>query len=107
MQPNAQQVHDDLASLFSRNLTFNPELRAAAAKDSPRQEPAPPAQSPPIVYSISQHYHHMLRDQSPRSQQRSKSRSNRAHRQRWLNVHRQSPHRARRLRLKPSSATLA
>ncbi|OAQ90818.1 hypothetical protein VFPFJ_04977 [Purpureocillium lilacinum] len=58
MQPNAQQVHDDLASLFSRNLTFNPELRAAAAKDSPRQEPAPPAQSPPIVYSISQHYHH-------------------------------------------------
>ncbi|KAJ6445981.1 Pyrimidine pathway regulatory protein 1 [Purpureocillium lavendulum] len=58
MQPNAQQVHDDLASLFSRNLTFNPELRAAAAKDTPRQEPTPPVQSPPIVYSISQHYHH-------------------------------------------------
>ncbi|UNI14924.1 hypothetical protein JDV02_001502 [Purpureocillium takamizusanense] len=60
MQQNAQQVHEDLASLFSRNLTLNPELRAAAAKDSSRQEPEPalPVQSPPIVYSISQHYHH-------------------------------------------------
>ncbi|POR36582.1 Uncharacterized protein TPAR_03272, partial [Tolypocladium paradoxum] len=59
MQPNAQQVHDDLASLFSRNLTFNPELRASAPKETPRQEPTPaPVSSQPIVYSISQHYHH-------------------------------------------------
>lgn len=60
MQPNAQQVHEDLASLFSRSLTFNPELRVSAPKEAPRQEPCfpgPPAPQP-IVYSISQHYHH-------------------------------------------------
>jgi hypothetical protein len=55
MHPNGQQVQDDLVSLFSRNLTFNPELHASSPKETPRQE-APASQ--PIVYSISQHYHH-------------------------------------------------
>ncbi|KAM4059078.1 hypothetical protein HRG_008052 [Hirsutella rhossiliensis] len=60
MQPNAHQVHDDLASLFSRSLTLNPELRASTPKEAPRQEPSlsPSAPPQPIVYSISQHYHH-------------------------------------------------
>ncbi|PHH84524.1 hypothetical protein CDD83_1816 [Cordyceps sp. RAO-2017] len=75
MQPNAQQVHEDLASLFSRTLTFNPDLRAAAPKDAPRQEPplslASPPSSPsqPIVYSISQHYHHSAHIAKPVPQQ--------------------------------------
>ncbi|KHN99983.1 uncharacterized protein MAM_01907 [Metarhizium album ARSEF 1941] len=59
MQANAQQVQDDLANLFSRNLTFNPDFHVSAQKDTLRQEPAPLAPVPqPIVYSISQHYHH-------------------------------------------------
>lgn len=67
MQPNTQQAHDDLASLFSRNLTFNPELRASAPKETPRQEPtpAPVVTSQPIVYSISQHYHHSAHTVKP------------------------------------------
>lgn len=71
MQPNAQQVHDDLASLFSRSLTFNPEHCASAPKEAPRQEPStspsPPPQ--PMVYSISQHYHHSAHAVKPPAQQ--------------------------------------
>ncbi|PNY22672.1 Uncharacterized protein TCAP_07075 [Tolypocladium capitatum] len=75
MQPNTQQVHDDLASLFSRNLTFNPELRVSAApKETPRQEPTPaPVTSQAIVYSISQHYHHSAHNANPARQQEDAS----------------------------------
>lgn len=68
------QVHDELAALFSRNLTLNPEAAAAILSKEQASQPAPPAQSPPppqprtgagpvaptpvITYSISQHYHH-------------------------------------------------
>jgi hypothetical protein len=58
MQPN-MHAHDDLATLFSRNMTFNPQVQESTHQNIPRQEPQPasiPAQ--PIVYSISQHYHH-------------------------------------------------
>ncbi|EFY90913.1 hypothetical protein MAC_03029 [Metarhizium acridum CQMa 102] len=59
MQANAQQVQDDLANLFSRNLTFNPDFHVSAQKETARQEPTPAAPvSQPVVYSISQHYHH-------------------------------------------------
>ncbi|KAH7328623.1 hypothetical protein B0I35DRAFT_23070 [Stachybotrys elegans] len=63
VQPNMQhnmQLPDELAALFARNLTFNPELhQASIPREAPRQEPSPPAApAQPIVYSISQHYHH-------------------------------------------------
>jgi hypothetical protein len=65
IQPTMQHnmhLHEDLAALFSRNLTFNPDIREhAAPADVPRQEPqqeAPPVSPQPIIYSISQHYHH-------------------------------------------------
>ncbi|KAM0427499.1 hypothetical protein ACHAPT_007459 [Fusarium lateritium] len=54
IQPN-MQMQDDLAALFSRNLTFNPEpapVPAPVAHQEHRQEPATP-----IVYS-SVHYTH-------------------------------------------------
>lgn len=41
-------THEDLATLFSRNLSLNPCV-------APKEEPKPET---PIVYSISQHYHH-------------------------------------------------
>lgn len=70
MQANAQQVHDDLANLFSRNMTFNPEFHTSTPKETPRQEPAIPAQAAqPIVYSISQHYHHSAHIVKPPSQE--------------------------------------
>ncbi|KAL2757367.1 hypothetical protein ACRALDRAFT_2039812 [Sodiomyces alcalophilus JCM 7366] len=81
-QPN-MQVHDDLAALFSRNLTFHPELQSQAQEqqprtaveetsmlDTPRGPPTDyhtvatathPSSNPntkPITYSISQHYTH-------------------------------------------------
>uniref|UniRef100_A0A1Y1N8S6 Uncharacterized protein n=1 Tax=Photinus pyralis TaxID=7054 RepID=A0A1Y1N8S6_PHOPY len=69
MQANAQQVQDDLANLFSRNLTFNPDFHLSAQKETPRQEPTPAAPvSQPIVYSISQHYHHSAHTAKPASQ---------------------------------------
>lgn len=68
MQPDGQQVHDDLASLFSRNLTLHPNLYAAASKEALRHElePAPaPVHSQPIIYSVSQHYHHSAHAAKP------------------------------------------
>lgn len=61
IQPN-MQVHDELAALFSRNMTF--------------QQPPPPEpvkqSEPQIVYSISQHYHHsshlVQKNEEPTSQ---------------------------------------
>lgn len=69
------QMHDELAALFSRNLTFNPELQAQAqaqahaqaqaeaqaqaqAQAPVHQEAPVPEASKPIIYSVSQHYNH-------------------------------------------------
>lgn len=56
------QMHDELAALFSRTLTFNPEIQAPA----PREEPKP--ESTPITYSISQHYTHSAHVTRPSSE---------------------------------------
>ncbi|KAM0281012.1 hypothetical protein ACHAQH_003741 [Verticillium albo-atrum] len=67
------QANDDLSALFSRNLTFSPELQSQGQTqsmvpksmvDEPKQAPhdvnatAPKSTPEPIVYSISQHYIH-------------------------------------------------
>ncbi|KAL6855837.1 hypothetical protein J3F83DRAFT_469914 [Trichoderma novae-zelandiae] len=49
------QVHDELAALFSRNMTFNPE---AVPKEMPQEMGVTEQVNQPIVYSISQHYNH-------------------------------------------------
>ncbi|KAH6610544.1 hypothetical protein Trco_000564 [Trichoderma cornu-damae] len=49
------QIHDDLAALFSRNMTFNPE---AVPKEMPQEVVVPERINQPIVYSMSQHYNH-------------------------------------------------
>ncbi|RTE73769.1 hypothetical protein BHE90_011815, partial [Fusarium euwallaceae] len=54
IQPNMQMQQDDLAALFSRNLTFNPEPVPAPAP-IPQEHHLEPAK--PIVYS-SVHYTH-------------------------------------------------
>ncbi|KAH7170989.1 hypothetical protein EDB81DRAFT_186611 [Dactylonectria macrodidyma] len=69
----SMQMHDELATLFSRNLTFNPELQAQlqaqaeaeaqaqaqAQVQSQAQVPVPQEDLPkPIIYSVSQHYNH-------------------------------------------------
>ena len=41
--------HEDLVDLFSRNLSFNPYV-------APQEDPS--QSEPPIIYSITQHYHH-------------------------------------------------
>src|SRR5687768_13492323 len=65
VQPT-MQGHDELSMLFSRNLTFNPELQV------PRQEASPePAPSQPIIYSISQHYHHSAHIPKPQPQEQT------------------------------------
>lgn len=71
MQSN-MQVPDELLALFSRNLTFNPELQAAVANEQQphqpvqQQEPAPVPEQP--VYSASQHYNHSYHIAKPRTQ---------------------------------------
>ncbi|PHH74411.1 hypothetical protein CDD82_4946 [Ophiocordyceps australis] len=77
MQPNAQHVSDELASLFSRTLTFNPSLctQELSQQDSPS---APVPASSPITYSISQHYNHsahIARAQAARAQAQHQSSS--------------------------------
>jgi len=61
------QSHDDLAALFSRNLTFNTEVQSQVQSPKPEAElkqtpdPAPTNAAPtpaPIIYSITQHYTH-------------------------------------------------
>ncbi|EFQ31308.1 hypothetical protein CGRA01v4_10610 [Colletotrichum graminicola] len=61
------QSQDDLAALFSRNLTFNPEVQSQVQSPKPEDElkqtpdPAPTNAAPtpaPIIYSITQHYTH-------------------------------------------------
>ncbi|OAA71446.1 hypothetical protein ISF_01997 [Cordyceps fumosorosea ARSEF 2679] len=69
MQSN-MQVPDELLALFSRNLTFNPELQAAMANEQAQQQAqqAPPAPSQQPIYSASQHYTHSYHVSKPRSQ---------------------------------------
>ncbi|TEA10829.1 hypothetical protein C8034_v008593 [Colletotrichum sidae] len=64
------QVQDDLAALFSRNLTFNPEVQTHTippkvdeeikqqAFDPAPTNSAPASETAPIIYSITQHYNH-------------------------------------------------
>ncbi|OHW96236.1 hypothetical protein CSPAE12_05120 [Colletotrichum incanum] len=61
------QAQDDLAALFSRNLTFNPEVQSHVQqpkaeeelKQTPDSVPTNAAPTPaPIIYSITQHYTH-------------------------------------------------
>ncbi|WYZ42580.1 hypothetical protein EsH8_VI_000279 [Colletotrichum jinshuiense] len=65
--PPTMQAQDDLATLFSRNLTFNPEVQSQVQtpkveeelKQTPDPAPTNPASTPaPIIYSITQHYTH-------------------------------------------------
>lgn len=67
-----QQAHDELAALFSRNLTFNPDYEASI----PRQEvsnhhlqsiagPSSAAAAQNIAYSVSQHYNHSAHAVNP------------------------------------------
>ncbi|PHH64529.1 hypothetical protein CDD81_4308 [Ophiocordyceps australis] len=77
MQPNAQHVSDELASLFSRTLTFNPSLctQELSQQDSPS---AHLPSSPSVAYSISQHYNHsahVARVQAARAQAQHQSSS--------------------------------
>lgn len=55
------QNHDELAALFQRNLTFNPQpqVQAPIFQEEPKPEPMPiSADTQPIIYSVSQHYNH-------------------------------------------------
>ncbi|KAK8148274.1 hypothetical protein G3M48_010559 [Beauveria asiatica] len=68
MQGN-MQVPDELLALFSRNLTFNPELQAAMANEQAQQHQQQAASAPSQpVYSASQHYTHSYHVFKPRSQ---------------------------------------
>lgn len=65
VQPN-MQAHDELAALFSRNLTFNPEDQTPPQEVPRHLDPiAAPSATQHIVYSISQHYHHSAHLQKP------------------------------------------
>ena len=74
------KAHDELAALFSRNLTFNPEAQGPPPQEVPRHlDPiAAPSATQHIVYSISQHYHHSThipKPSEPQSQSESQRRS--------------------------------
>ncbi|KAG5926895.1 hypothetical protein E4U42_002835 [Claviceps africana] len=61
IQYGFQQVQEDLAHLFARNMTFNPDSHVSHSKEIHKQEPVVPLSEPasqPIIYSISQHYNH-------------------------------------------------
>lgn len=60
------QSHDELAMLFSRNLTFNPEVQSQSQECTPAAAPAQP-----IIYSISQHYHHSAHMSKPRLEEQT------------------------------------
>ncbi|OTA55485.1 hypothetical protein K449DRAFT_400087 [Hypoxylon sp. EC38] len=66
------QTSDDLAAMFSRNLTLQPQCAPA-----PQEAPKPQEPEPQITYSISQHYHHSAhlvhRDEPPVEHQRPSS----------------------------------
>ncbi|KAI0007459.1 hypothetical protein F4779DRAFT_629112 [Xylariaceae sp. FL0662B] len=56
-QPN-MQANDELAALFSRTLTFQPQPVHPPQEPPTPQEPEPEPEPEPIKYSISQHYTH-------------------------------------------------
>ncbi|PFH58700.1 hypothetical protein XA68_13337 [Ophiocordyceps unilateralis] len=58
MQPTTQQVHDDLASLFSRTLNFNNNNELKETIPRLDTSPSSPPQHASVSYSISQHYNH-------------------------------------------------
>lgn len=77
------QIPDELVSLFSRNLTFNPEQQAALAQEQTNferqqqllqqqiqnQQPPPPLAANPVTYSASQHYTHSAHVAKPSNDQ--------------------------------------
>lgn len=66
---NNMQMHDELAALFSRNLTFNPQPQAPVYHEEPKMEQEPAvAATQPIVYSVSQHYNHSAHVVRPSSE---------------------------------------
>lgn len=58
------QVHDDLAALFSRNLSLQNAPYAAPAVSVPTHQTSRPEEA--ITYSITQHYHHSAHVASPK-----------------------------------------
>ncbi|KAH9897478.1 hypothetical protein F4778DRAFT_743722 [Xylariomycetidae sp. FL2044] len=67
---------DDLAALFSRNMTFQQQPVQQPPQEPPKpQEPAP-VPEPEIKYSITQHYHHsahIARDEPPQAEPQRRS----------------------------------
>lgn len=62
------QAHDELAALFARNLTFNPDVQASIPRQELNQHYnsiASPSEAQNIVYSVSQHYNHTAHIASP------------------------------------------
>lgn len=68
-----QPSHEELAALFSRNLTFNPELQAPAPIPQRVDPIAGPSITHNAVYSVSQHYHHSAHIPGPSSEPQQNS----------------------------------
>ena len=55
-------MQEDLSSLFSRNLSISQDVQAQLAAEQASRpetlEQAPRQEPPPVIYSITQHYHH-------------------------------------------------
>ncbi|CAM1506879.1 Fc.00g065200.m01.CDS01 [Cosmosporella sp. VM-42] len=67
------QMHDELAALFQRNLTFNPQPPAPIPQEEPRSEPVASASAsapPPIIYT-SVHYTHSAHIARAQAQQQA------------------------------------
>ena len=66
------QTHDELAALFARNLTFNPEAQASIPRHEVAQHLdafASPSSAQNVVYSVSQHYNHSAHIVNPSSEE--------------------------------------
>jgi hypothetical protein len=62
------QMHDELTALFSRNMTFNPDLQPAeATQQSQVQDQSTAPQK--VTYSASQHYYHSAHIAKPQVEQ--------------------------------------
>jgi hypothetical protein len=65
------QAHDELAALFARNLTFNPDAQASVPRHEGAQHLdafASPSSAQNVVYSVSQHYNHSAHIVNPSSE---------------------------------------
>jgi hypothetical protein len=87
VQPSVQGP-EELALLLARNLVINPELANSLHQQKLQQQvqnPAPtndPPSSAPIVYSISQHYHHSAHNaRQPPAQQQQQPEPEHLHRE--------------------------